>query len=224
MQKTILLIQIGAYAVLLIIILFACSKEIVPPELDGDLDPIDDEFAVTKEAQEEKERVGQLIENGGQRMDGLAASDVLIVHNLVKKYYTAPPVDEGGQADDRPTFASEREADETREREPPNRGRPEQAGFAAVKGTSFGVSRGEVFSLLGVNGAGKSSTFKCLAAQTRVSGGTVMIDGMNVNEYVGKPQALHGLIGYCPQTNNFDGALTVKQSITLLARLNGVVD
>ena len=38
----------------------------------------------------------------------------------------------------------------------------EKIGFNAVKGISFGVKRGEVFSLLGVNGAGKSSTFNCL--------------------------------------------------------------
>ena len=58
-------------------------------------------------------------------------------------------------------------------------------GFNAVKGTSFGVKRGEVFSLLGVNGAGKTSTFNCLVGNHRVSGGTVMIDGENINNYVG---------------------------------------
>ena len=148
----------------MILFILLCNKANVPPELSSEVEPIDDQFEPTKEAVEEKERVEKLIDNGGQRLDGLAASDVLIVHNLVKKYYTAPPVGEGGQGQDRPTFTSEREADETRENEIPNRGRPEAAGFAAVKGTSFGVSRGEVFSLLGVNGAGKSSTFKCLAA------------------------------------------------------------
>jgi len=33
----------------------------------------------------------------------------------------------------------------------------------AVDNLSFGVKRGEVFGLLGVNGAGKSTTFKMLA-------------------------------------------------------------
>jgi len=50
-------------------------------------------------------------------------------------------------------------------------------GFNAVKGTSFGVKRGEVFSLLGVNGAGKSSTFNCLVGYSRASGGTILLDG-----------------------------------------------
>jgi ABC-type multidrug transport system ATPase subunit len=35
-------------------------------------------------------------------------------------------------------------------------------GTFAVKGVSFGVQKGEVFGLLGVNGAGKSSTFNML--------------------------------------------------------------
>jgi len=82
-------------------------------------------------------------------------------------------------------------------------------GSTAVKGTSFGVKRGEVFSLLGVNGAGKSSTFNCMVGYQRASGGTIMLDGVNVNKYVGRPSALAGILGYCPQANNFDGNLTV---------------
>ena len=86
-----------------------------------------------------------------------------------------------------------------------------------MKGTSFGVKQGEVFSLLGVNGAGKSSTFNCMVGRQRVSGGTIMLDGVNVDTFVGNTEKLHGLLGYCPQTNTFDGMLTVLQSLTLFA-------
>ena len=41
----------------------------------------------------------------------------------------------------------------------------------AVKGVSFGVSPGEVFALLGVNGAGKSSTFNCMMGKETINGG-----------------------------------------------------
>ena len=40
-----------------------------------------------------------------------------------------------------------------------------------MKGTSFGVKTGECFSLLGVNGAGKTSTFNCLVGEEDISGG-----------------------------------------------------
>jgi ABC-type multidrug transport system ATPase subunit len=43
-----------------------------------------------------------------------------------------------------------------------------------------------------------------------------------VDRYVDSPTALHDILGYCPQTNTFDGALTVKQQVTLFARLVGV--
>mmetsp|Transcript_84295 Transcript_84295/g.116486 ORF Transcript_84295/g.116486 Transcript_84295/m.116486 type:complete len:89 (+) Transcript_84295:4108-4374(+) len=47
----------------------------------------------------------------------------------------------------------------------------------AVKGVSFGVARGETFALLGVNGAGKSSTFNCMMGKETISGGTVWLNG-----------------------------------------------
>ena len=71
-------------------------------------------------------------------------------------------------------------------------------GNKAVKGTSFGVKPGECFSLLGVNGAGKTSTFNCLVGQEDVSGGSVFLNGTNVNNFFMKPQALYDIVGYCP--------------------------
>ena len=84
------------------------------------------------------------------------------------------------------------------------------------------MKRGEVFSLLGVNGAGKSSTFNCMVANQRVSGGAIKLDGVNVNEYIDSPSMLHGVLGYCPQTNTFDQSLTVKKHLMLYARLVGI--
>ena len=60
-------------------------------------------------------------------------------------------------------------------------------GTMAVKGTSFGVGVGECFALLGVNGAGKSTTFNCITGYDYESGGTVLLDGTNVNNYYKKP-------------------------------------
>lgn len=41
----------------------------------------------------------------------------------------------------------------------------------AVKGASFGVAKGECFTLLGVNGAGKSSLFKCMMGLEEMTSG-----------------------------------------------------
>ena len=67
-----------------------------------------------------------------------------------------------------------------------------------MKGTSFGVKKGECFGLLGVNGAGKSSTFNCLVGEEDISGGVVYMVGMNVNKFFRKPNLLYDLVGYCP--------------------------
>lgn len=71
-------------------------------------------------------------------------------------------------------------------------------GTMAVKGTSFGVGEGECFALLGVNGAGKSTTFNCITGYDVASGGQVLLDGVNVNNYYKKPHLMHKIIGYCP--------------------------
>lgn len=141
----------------------------------------------------------------------------------MKRYYTKPPADSAGNnPQDRPSLAAEDDSAAGDGAAGPRA--PETAGFNAVKGTSFGVKTGEVFSLLGVNGAGKSSTFNCLVGQQRVSGGVVLIDGDSVDQYVGQPEKLHGIIGYCPQTNIFDGTLTVRQQVTFVCRLVGIPD
>ncbi|MER7122124.1 ABC transporter ATP-binding protein [Streptomyces goshikiensis] len=52
-------------------------------------------------------------------------------------------------------------------------------GFEAVRGVSFSVERGEVFALLGTNGAGKTSTVELLEGLAAPSGGQVRIFGLD---------------------------------------------
>ena len=52
--------------------------------------------------------------------------------------------------------------------------------FVAVNKLSFAVQSGEVFALLGVNGAGKSTTFKALTSQVRPTNGTVSVCGYDL--------------------------------------------
>ena len=65
----------------------------------------------------------------------------------------------------------------------------------AVENISFGLNFGECFALLGVNGAGKSTTFKTLTGEYTQSSGEVEIGGMKIKDDFGK---ICKLIGYCP--------------------------
>lgn len=49
--------------------------------------------------------------------------------------------------------------------------------FLAVERISFGLEYGECFALLGVNGAGKSTTFKSLTADADPTEGSIQIKG-----------------------------------------------
>ncbi|WP_037878486.1 ABC transporter ATP-binding protein [Streptomyces sp. NRRL S-378] len=52
-------------------------------------------------------------------------------------------------------------------------------GFEAVRGVSFSVARGEIFALLGTNGAGKTSTVELLEGLAAPSGGQVRVFGLD---------------------------------------------
>jgi ABC-type multidrug transport system ATPase subunit len=49
----------------------------------------------------------------------------------------------------------------------------------AVERTSFGLEYGECFALLGINGAGKSTTFKALTCEIEPTNGEITINGFN---------------------------------------------
>ena len=53
-------------------------------------------------------------------------------------------------------------------------------GIEAVKGISFDVHEGEIVTLLGANGAGKSSTLRTIAGLVKPSGGTINFRGDNI--------------------------------------------
>jgi len=54
------------------------------------------------------------------------------------------------------------------------------SGLAAVNGVSFRVGAGEIVALLGANGAGKSTTVKCVAGALRPDGGTIRFAGAEI--------------------------------------------
>ncbi|XP_006514769.2 ATP-binding cassette sub-family A member 13 isoform X1 [Mus musculus] len=93
----------------------------------------------------------------------------------------------------------------------------------AVHGISLGIPRGECFGLLGVNGAGKSTTFKILNGETPPSSGYTVIrtpQGDMVDlASAGKAGIL---IGYCPQQDALDELLTGWEHLQYYCRLRGI--
>ena len=68
--------------------------------------------------------------------------------------------------------------------------------LVAVDRLSFAVDQGECFCLLGVNGAGKSTTFKSLTKQVEPTSGQIRIAGTDINSLFNN---IKRMIGYCPQ-------------------------
>jgi len=51
----------------------------------------------------------------------------------------------------------------------------------AVDNISFGIKKGELFTLLGVNGAGKTTAFKILSGEIKPTSGEAYIAGFSVS-------------------------------------------
>jgi ABC-2 type transport system ATP-binding protein len=88
--------------------------------------------------------------------------------------------------------------------------------FEAVRGISFDVFKGEIFGLLGPNGAGKSTTLEIIETLRQKSGGTVMVDGMNLDT---DPEAIKKIIGVQLQTAGFYPNLNLTELIHLFVGL-----
>ncbi|XP_017361003.1 ATP-binding cassette sub-family A member 2 isoform X1 [Cebus imitator] len=89
----------------------------------------------------------------------------------------------------------------------------------AVDRLCLGVRPGECFGLLGVNGAGKTSTFKMLTGDESTTGGEAFVNGHSVlKELLQVQQSL----GYCPQCDALFDELTAREHLQLYTRLRGI--
>ena len=91
--------------------------------------------------------------------------------------------------------------------------------FLAVERISFGLDYGECFALLGVNGAGKSTTFKSLTRDIVPTNGQISIAGHNVLEEF---EEARKLIGYCPQHDAIFDLMTVEEHLWFYSKIKGV--
>lgn len=92
-------------------------------------------------------------------------------------------------------------------------------GKYAVKGLSLGIPNGECFGLLGINGAGKSTTLSMLSGEFMPTVGTASLAGLNLLTDVHKCRKK---IGFCPQFDALFELLTGREHLELYARIKGI--
>ncbi|HML13493.1 MAG TPA: ABC transporter ATP-binding protein [Xanthobacteraceae bacterium] len=90
------------------------------------------------------------------------------------------------------------------------------ADVVAVNDLSFTVSRGEIFGLVGPDGAGKTATMRMLAGVMQPEQGRIVIDGIDV---VADPEEAKQHISYMPQRFGLYEDLTVDENIRFYADL-----
>jgi branched-chain amino acid transport system ATP-binding protein len=89
----------------------------------------------------------------------------------------------------------------------------------ALFGLDFHVDRGEVVTLLGRNGAGKSSTLKALVGLLPRRQGSIRLDG--VETIARTPEAVVRLgVGYCPEERGIFSRLSVRENLLLPPPIN----
>jgi branched-chain amino acid transport system ATP-binding protein len=83
-----------------------------------------------------------------------------------------------------------------------------------LHGMSFGVRKGEVVTLLGRNGAGRTSTLKSIMGLVGRRAGSIVVNG---TETIGLPtyRIAHLGVGYCPEERGIFSSLSVEENLTL---------
>lgn len=90
--------------------------------------------------------------------------------------------------------------------------------LVAVDNLSLHINRGEVFALLGLNGAGKSTTIGILCGLISKTSGTIFIDGKNHQSHL---EEIKKIINLSPQETAVAPNLTVYENLELIATLYG---
>ncbi len=95
------------------------------------------------------------------------------------------------------------------------------AGPLVLDGVSFDVARGEMFGLIGPDGAGKTTTLRIICGLLRPVAGTVHVFG--VDPYRSR-RAATAAVGYLSQRFSLYGDLSVDENVQFFAHLHGVTD
>ncbi len=89
----------------------------------------------------------------------------------------------------------------------------------ALMGPSLVVGAGEIVSIIGRNGVGKTTLLKAIIGLLRLSSGAIHLDGEDVTQLPAHERARRGL-GYVPQGRMIFADLTVEENLLIGADLN----
>ena len=90
--------------------------------------------------------------------------------------------------------------------------------LTAVDKLRLEIQQGELFSLLGVNGAGKTTAIKMLCCLTKPTDGDAIVGGYSI---IKEPEQVKRLIGVSPQETAVAPNLSVKENLELICGIHG---
>ena len=90
--------------------------------------------------------------------------------------------------------------------------------LTALDGLDLQVRQGELFSLLGVNGAGKTTAIKLLTCLSKPTSGDARVGGHSITK---EPDRVKALIGVSPQETAVAPNLTVEENLALICGIHG---
>ena len=90
--------------------------------------------------------------------------------------------------------------------------------LTAVNKLDLEIHQGELFSLLGVNGAGKTTVIKMLSGLTTPTEGDALVGGYSITK---EPNRAKALIGVSPQETAVAPNLTVQENLELICGIHG---
>ena len=90
--------------------------------------------------------------------------------------------------------------------------------ITAVDNVTLDIRQGELFSLLGVNGAGKTTVIKMLSCLTKPTNGDAIVGGYSI---IKEAEQVKQLIGVSPQETAVAPNLTVKENLELICGIHG---
>lgn len=90
--------------------------------------------------------------------------------------------------------------------------------LTAVDKLHLEIGQGELFSLLGVNGAGKTTAIKMLSCLTKPTDGDAIVGGYSITK---EPEQVKRLIGVSPQETAVAPNLSVKENLELICGIHG---